>query len=353
MTQFLITIALLAGNAFFVGAEFALISARRTQIEPRAETGSTLARVTLHAMERVSLMMAGAQLGITLCSLGLGAVAEPMVAHWLRVPFVALGLPSSLLHPVAFVLALLVVVYFHMVLGEMVPKNLALAAPDRTALVLGPVLYGIVRLLKPVTILLNALANGVVLLCRVRPQEEVRSTYTRGEVVTLVTESREEGLLAPVEHRLVLGALSLPERTAESVLLPVEQLVTVPESTTPAQIEERTATWGFSRFPVATETGKLLGYLHVRDVLETDPAKRNHAVPTEWLRPLPTLTPTTPLHQAMSYMRQQGAHLAQIVGDNDTLLGVITLEDVLEELVGEIRDSTQRTTINPRGRQGG
>ena len=133
-----LAVLLLAGNAFFVGAEFALVSARRSAIEPLAEAGDSRARTTLRAMEQVSLMMAGSQLGITVCSLGLGAVAEPAVAHRLERVFELLGLPQWLLHPLAFAIALAVVVALHMVLGEMVPKNLAIAGPERSALLFRP-----------------------------------------------------------------------------------------------------------------------------------------------------------------------------------------------------------------------
>ena len=131
-TKLLLALALLAGNAFFVGAEFALISALRSQIEPRAET-SRRARTTLVAMEQVSLMLAGAQLGITVCSLGLGAVGEPAVAHLIEPAFEAVGLPDALVHPIALVIALAIVVTLHMVLGEMVPKNIAIAGPEPSA----------------------------------------------------------------------------------------------------------------------------------------------------------------------------------------------------------------------------
>ena len=178
----LLALALLAGNAFFVGAEFALISARRTQIEPRAVAGSTRARSTLRAMEDVSLMMAGAQLGITVCSLGLGAVGEPALAHLIEGPLEAAGAPEALLHPIAFALALTIVVFLHMVLGEMVPKNIALAVPERSALALGPVLSTVVRVLRPLIWLLNQGANLVLRCLRVQPKDEITSAFTRDEV---------------------------------------------------------------------------------------------------------------------------------------------------------------------------
>src|SRR6478735_9297006 len=137
-TAVVVAILLLLGNAFFVAAEFALVSARRTQLEPRADAGSRMARTTLKAMENISLVIGVNQLGITVCSLVLGAVGEPAVAHLVQPLLHVVHVPEGLLHPIAFVIALMVVVYLHVVLGEMIPKNIALAGPDRAALVLGP-----------------------------------------------------------------------------------------------------------------------------------------------------------------------------------------------------------------------
>lgn len=133
-----VSMLLLAANAFFVGAEFALVSVRRTTIEPRAQAGSWAAKVTLRAIENVSLMMAAAQLGITICSLGLGYLGEPAIAHIIEGPLERVGLPETLLHPIAFAIALSIISYLHVVLGEMIPKNLALAGPDQAALALAP-----------------------------------------------------------------------------------------------------------------------------------------------------------------------------------------------------------------------
>src|SRR5215207_4632453 len=175
-TALAISACLLAANAFFVGAEFALIYARRSSIEPRAQAGNRLAGITLRAMERVSLIMAGAQLGITICSLGLGYLGEPAIAHALEGPFESVGIPESLVHPFAFAIALGLIGYLHVVLGEMVPKNPALAGPDRAALALAPPLAIIVRVLHPFIALLNWIANRVLRLAGVTPKEEVGST---------------------------------------------------------------------------------------------------------------------------------------------------------------------------------
>jgi CBS domain containing-hemolysin-like protein len=332
-----LTLVLLALNAVFVAAEFALISARRTQIEPLAQAGSRTARLALRAMENVTLAMAAAQLGITMCSLGLGAISEPALAHLLEPVFEALDVPEGVVHPVSFVLALSVVVFLHVVFGEMVPKNLALVGPDRAALVLGPFMLVVIALLKPLVVTLNGIANVVVRLLGVQPVDEVSSTYTHDEVAGLVDESRREGLLDDDEYDLVQGALEFHDGRVDQVLLPRDVLVTVAPDATPADVEQACARTGFSRFPVAGADGDLLGYLHVKDVLETDDAARRAPVADKWLRPLSTVGTGSGLLEALRVMQARGSHMARVADASGDVLGVIMLEDVLEELVGEVR----------------
>ncbi|WP_134765956.1 hemolysin family protein [Nocardioides sp. 1609] len=334
-----VAVLLLAFNAFFVGAEFALISARRSQIEPRAQAGSRMARTTLHAMERVSLMMAGAQLGITICSVGLGAVGEPALAHLIEPLFETAGVPEGFVHPVAFVLALVVVVSAHVVLGEMVPKNIAIAGPERAALVLAPALVGVVTVLRPIIVTLNAVANATLRLIRVEPRDEVSSTYTREEVAALVEESRGEGLIEADEYDRLAGALGFTEKSVDLVCLPSSTLTTVAPGSSPADVEALCASTGYSRFPVADHDGDLVGYLHIKDVLEPDEALRLRPIDDKWVRPFATVVHDSPLHEALEVLRRRGAHLARVVDGNGATLGVAALEDVIEELVGEIRDA--------------
>lgn len=342
VTAVLLAVVLLVLNAFFVGAEFALVSARRSQIEPRAQDGSRLARTTLRAMEHVSLMMAGAQLGITICSLGLGAVGEPAVAHLIAPLLEALHVPHGLLHPIAFVIALGIVVFLHVVLGEMVPKNIALAGPDRAALVLGPPMYAIVTVLRPLIVGLNAIANGMLRLIRIEPKDEVNSTYTREEVAALVEESHGEGLIESDEYDRLAGALGFTEKTVSAVLMPSESLTTVRRGSSVAEVESVCAATGYSRFPVTGADGDLVGYLHIKDVIETDPDGRDRIVQDKWIRPFAPVAPTDALHEALEKLQRRGAHMARVVDPDGTTLGLATLEDVIEELVGEIRDAAHQ-----------
>ena len=341
LTAIVLAVALLAGNAFFVGAEFALMSARRTQIEPRAASGSQMARMTLRAMENVSLMLACAQLGITVCSLGLGAVGEPAVAHLLEGPFRALGVPDGLLHPIALVIALAVVVFLHMVIGEMVPKNIALAGPERSALLLGPLLYAVAWVLRPVIWLLNMAANLVLRILRVEPKDEVTSAFNHEEVAGLIAESRREGLLGEGHQALLTGALEFDEQRVADVVIPLAEMATVGRDRTVAELEGLCAETGFSRFPVVDDGQEIAGYLHMKDLLSVTDQGRGEPFDAQLVRPLALVRTEDSLREALTTMQRKGAHLARVVRpDSDEVVGLAALEDVLEEMVGEVRDAT-------------
>ncbi|GLZ45509.1 membrane protein [Actinomycetospora sp. NBRC 106375] len=327
-------VVLLAVNAFFVGAEFALISARRASLEPRTTT-SWAARVTVRAMENVSLMMAGAQLGITICSLGLGALGEPAVAAAIEPVFAALGLPEAAVHPVAFAIALLIVVFLHVTVGEMVPKNIALAVPDRAALVLTPPLVGIVTVLRPFLWVLNGIANLTLRAVRVEPRDEMASAFSRDEVAALVEQSRDHGLLDRDEAALVHGALGFSDATLD--LVAVDDVVTARPDATVAELEAVARARGFSRLPLRDEHG-WHGYVHVKDLLGPPAPPRDAPPPTGIVRPLATFAPDTPLADALTRMRRSGAHLALVGTDR-----VVTLDDVLAALVGDIHHAGARS----------
>jgi CBS domain containing-hemolysin-like protein len=342
-----LAVFLLAANAFFVGAEFAVVSARRSSMEPLAAAGSARARTVLWAMEHVSLMLACAQLGITLASVSLGAVAEPALAHMLEGPLHALGLSDGAVHAVAVVIALAVVVYLHVVLGEMVPKNLAVSGPDRAALWFGPPLVWIARVVRPVVVSLNWLANHVVRLFGVEPKDEVASVFTAEEVQSIVERSQAEGLLRD-EQGLLAGAIEFSDRTAADVMVPLERLVSVARGCTVDDVERSVARTGFSRFPVTDDAGVPVGYLHIKDVLWAGPPDRERPVPGWRVRPLAQVRPGDEVEETLAAMQRTGVHLARVTepGDGDgspeRVIGVVFLEDILEELVGEVRDAMQR-----------
>ncbi|MBB3676882.1 hemolysin family protein [Modestobacter versicolor] len=346
----LVLVALLLGNAFFVAAEFALVSARADQIEPRAAAGSVRAQKTLAAMRNVSQMMAGAQLGITLCSLGLGAIGEPAVAHLIEAPLHAAGVPDQLLHPIALVIALALVTVLHMVLGEMVPKNITIAGPSRAAIALGPPLALMVRLLKPFIWFFNVTANAFVRLFGVTPTDEVSASFDEGEIRSMISQSRKEGLLGDEVSELATGALTFEQHDVRSVLLEPGSLVTVPRSSTPRQLEAVVAEHGYSRYPVRSEDGALTGYVHVKDVLGSGPTSRDQRVPDQAVKAFVQVSPDEPLPEVLQEMRRSGSHLG-LVSAGDRVLGLVALEDVLEQLIGDVRGAD--VADEPTGQQAG
>jgi CBS domain containing-hemolysin-like protein len=333
MTSFLVAVLLLLGNAFFVAAEFALIASRRTVIEPLAAT-SRRARAALRAMNQIPLMIAGAQLGITVCSLGLGALAEPALAHLLVPPFHALGLPDRAVHAAAFVLALGVVVYAHTVIGEMVPKNLTLAGPERAVLWLGPPMLMFCTVTKPLLVAMRWAARVILSLWRIEATDAVKTVFTAEELAGLAAQATTEGLLEPEEHARITGALALSQRTARDALRAWSQVTTVAEDVSPASLEVLATRTGRSRFPVVERASRrVLGFVHVKDVLGIVGPQRRAPIPPELIRPLGIVPPDRTLADLLLAMRRERRHIV-LVSDGRTPLGIVTLDDVLNAVVG-------------------
>lgn len=339
MTLVLLLLGLLVGNAFFVTAEFALVSARRSAMETLAAGGSRGARVAIGGMEQITLMLAGAQLGITLCSVGLGAVAEPAISDLLHPLARAGGLPPTVAGVAALAIALSLVMYVHVVFGELVPKNFAMASPERAASVFGAALVAVVTVIKPVLWVVNGAANSAVRLFGLTPKSEVASAFTPEEVAGMVAEARREGLLEDKEGALVVGALTFADRAVGVLAKPVAQMVTVMAGTSPEEVESLSARTGYSRFPV-TEGPDLIGYVHLKDVLETDPVRRASPVARSVYRTLSTVSASDDLGAALTTMQDARSHLARVLGPDGVVVeGIVTLEDVVAELV---RDGTRR-----------
>ncbi|UYQ60861.1 hemolysin family protein [Streptomyces peucetius] len=330
--QLFVGLLTLVLNAFFVGAEFALISVRRSQVEPEAQAGNRRARSVLWGLQHVSALMAAAQLGITLCTLVLGIVAEPAIAHLLEPVFDAVGVPHGAVHPISFVIALSLATYLHMLLGEMVPKNVALAEPLRSALWFGPPLVAFARALRPVIFMINAFANGLLKLLRVQTRDEVSATFSDDELANLVQDAGEAGLLDDRSAERLRDALELGRRPVRDVVMPIERVVYAQAGTTPEQLEALSADSGFSRFPVVDAGRRILGYLHVKDAL--DAAPRDVAFPVAAMRPIARVRATTPLDDVLTAMRRSRTHLAAVLDEDGRPEGLVTMEDILRELVG-------------------
>jgi CBS domain containing-hemolysin-like protein len=339
-------VLLLAGNAFFVGAEFAVITARKDRLEALAAAGRRRARLAASAGTQLPLLIAGAQLGVTVCSLLLGAVAEPAISAVLEAPFSALGVPAAGVHVVGFVVALAIVSVLHTLFGEMVAKNLALAGPERAAMWLVPVHYAFCRVTKPLLVTFTAAARLVLRLARTTPKDELESGFTPAELATVIAESRREGLLDPAEHRRLANTLSSAERTVRDVMVPLDQVTALPVHPRLQDMSGAVARTGFSRFPLVDAGGGVHGYLHVKDVLEIAECPGDTPIPAARVRELPELACRASLDDAMATLRRARSHVGVAVDVPQAhqatrrTLGLVALEDLVEEYVGTVRDST-------------
>lgn len=332
---------LLLANAFFVGSEFALMSARRAQIEPRAEAGSRPAKLTIKAMEKVSLMLATTQLGVTICSLLILIIAEPSIRHLLETPLESAGLPLGAVGGVSFAITLILVSFLHVVVGEVVPKNISFSVPERAALILVPILYGLAQIVRPIVVALNLAANLILRAFRVKPTDEANSSFTLDQVEDIVEHSTREGVLSDTSGALS-NTFEFTEKKVRDVAVAIDKVVSFDESVTPREIEQAVAKYGFSRFPLTGNEGEIVGYLHLKDVIDLDLDEVDQPFPSKRVRNMISLSATMELEDALASMRRVNSHMAKVLDRGGKLRGVLFLEDILEELVGEVQDATRR-----------
>ena len=332
---------LLLANAFFVGSEFALMSARRAQIEPRAEAGSRPAKLTIKAMEKVSLMLATTQLGVTICSLLILIIAEPSIHHLLETPLEAAGLPKEAVGGVSFAITLVLVSFLHVVIGEVVPKNISFSIPERAALILVPILYGLAQIVRPIVVSLNVVANLILRAVRVKPTDEANSSFTLDQVEDIVEHSTREGVLSDTSGALS-NTFEFTEKKVRDVAVAIDKVVSFDESVPPREVEQAVAKYGFSRYPLTGHEGEIVGYLHLKDVIDLDLDEVDDPFPSKRVRNMISLSANMELEDALASMRRVNSHMAKVLDRGGKLRGVLFLEDILEELVGEVQDATRR-----------
>ncbi|MDO4911179.1 MAG: hemolysin family protein [Corynebacterium sp.] len=346
ITALILTVVLLLINAFFVAAEFALISSRRDRLESLIEAGNQRAKKVHYATEHLSDMLAGAQLGITIASLILGKVSEPTIAHLIEEPAHALGVPDELLHPIGFVMALSIVTVLHIILGEMVPKNIALAGPERVAMVVVPTHMHFVTLVRPLIWVMNHCAGLTLKLFGIEQKDELDTNIDQDQLATMISASRLEGLLDAEETSRLTNALRSETRKVTEVMIPTDKLRTLalsPSGPTLGELADLVDETGYSRFPVTSSAGDaFIGYIHVKDVLDrliAPDSRREERIDPRILRPLTNLDASEMLDDALRAMRRKSVHIAQ-VRNNGTVVGIVALEDLIEEYVGTVNDWT-------------
>jgi CBS domain containing-hemolysin-like protein len=339
-----LAVVLLAFNGFFVAAEFALLASRRSRIEQLAADGDRRAGRALDGLRELTLMLAGAQLGITMCSLGLGAVAEPAIASVIEGALgEAFTLSDTARHIIAFTVALSIVVFLHMVVGEMAPKSWAIAHPESSALKLAGSFRLYVRIFRPIIRFLNWVANVVIRLFGVEPQDERAMAHSPADLLLLIEESAGHGGLAADEHQLLSRSLELSGLTAADAMTVRRDIVALPASATAEEVAAEAHRTGRTRIVIHEgDLDHVRGFVHAKDVIRLDPGSWTTTTAGLIARPIMVTPEQHRLEDLLLEMRTERHHISLVADEHGLVLGLVTLEDVIEELIGDFDDETDR-----------
>jgi CBS domain containing-hemolysin-like protein len=337
-----LAVVLLALNGFFVAAEFALLASRRSRIEQLAAEGNRSAKSALVGIRELTLMLAGAQLGITMCSLGLGLVAEPAVAGIFEG---ALGswfsLSDAWTHLIAFTLALSIVVFLHMVVGEMAPKSWAISHPESSAMKLARPFRAFVTVFRPVIWLMNHLANVVVKVVGVEPQDERAMAHSPGDLLLLLDESAGHGGLAATEHQLLTRSLELSGLTASDAMTVRRDIISVSADSSAQTAAAEAHRTGRSRIIVFEgDLDHVKGFVHAKDLLRLPNGTWASTLVGTITRPVMVTPEHHRLEDLLLEMQTDRQHIALVIDEHGTVVGLVTLEDVIEELIGDFDDES-------------
>jgi CBS domain containing-hemolysin-like protein len=337
-------VALILTNAYFVATEFALVAVRRTQIELWVEENRRGATAAAEAIGDLDDAIAATQLGITLASIGLGFVGEPALARLMEPLLASVGLGSVAVHSVAIVVAFSIITFLHVVVGELAPKAIALDRPGNVALVCARPLLIFGRIFRPVIALMNGAGNGLVRLLGVPPAGHGHSVHSPEELSLLVTEARRAGKIRPYAGRILGNVFRLSRTRVRDVMVPTREVFSVDKRLSPDDLLDLLRETGFTRLPVFEgDRDNVVGILHTKDLFHLF-AATGVVILADALRPVTEIRPDLPVVDALRQFRRGRKHLAIVRDRGGPMLGVCTLEDVLEEIVGEIEDEHDEPT---------
>lgn len=332
-------IVLIALTALYVAAEFSFVTVDRPTVNREAAAGDTRAKSLQRALKSLSTQLSGAQVGITVTTLALGFVMEPSLASLLATPLQAMGMAEGAAESIGVAVALIVATALSMVFGELVPKNIAIAEPMDTAKsVVGPMRLS-TTIFRPLIWVLNGIANGVLKLIGIQPQEELRSARSSEELESLVRRSAAQGTLEQPTAGLLARSISFSDKTADDVLTPRTQVRFVRAADPATSIIDAAVATGHSRFPVSgQDSDDVVGLVHLKRAVSIPPDERDGVRVSQLMIDVPLVPETIPLDDLLDQLRERGLQMAVVVDEYGGTAGILTLEDVVEELVGEITD---------------
>ncbi|MDH3189455.1 MAG: hemolysin family protein [Acidimicrobiia bacterium] len=335
-TALLWLVLLLIANGFFVAAEFSFITARRNVLEEREGRSS---KVAVGLNKNLSLSLAGAQLGITMASLALGAVAEPAIAGFLEAGLGLVGLTEATKHAIALVVALLIVVFLHMVIGEMAPKNIAISSPEPTAIALALPFRAFIVVFRPLIAMLNGTANLVLRLFGVQPADALEVGHSAEDLAIVIGAGQKEGVIGEFAHNLLTGAIVFGNRDASEVMTPRPDVIAAEVDDSAAAVLQLMQRTGHSRILIHTgDLDDVIGFVHIKDLISTDPESLSEPVSPEMIRLALAVPESASLQSVLTSMRRARSHIGIVVDEHGSAAGIVTMEDIAEELVGDIAD---------------
>ena len=331
-------IALVLINGVFVAAEFALVGSRRARLVALADGGNRAAKWLIKVFDRPAgkdSYIAVAQLGITLASIGLGMYGEPAIAHWLYDPFEDLGLSEGAAHTVGFIVALSIITYLHVVLGEMIPKALALQAPEGTSIRVNPIMRTFSLIFRPAVAALNWVAFSLMRLLRIPEPDKALSLYSSEELAIVTDEAAEGGELPELQREIIHNIFELEELTAEELMTSRPHILAIPHDATRADIAERITASATSRYPVYTDDlDNVIGLLHVKDFVRVSQSDEPINLST-LVRKVPTVTGNTAADDLLARFKNDRIHAALVVDELGSTIGIVTLDDIISEVIDD------------------
>jgi CBS domain containing-hemolysin-like protein len=329
-------------NGLFVAAEFSLVKIRTTQVDRLVEEGRASASLVKEATGKLDAYLAVCQLGITISSLGLGALGEPAVAALIEPLLEPLGIEGSTLHFIAFVIGFSIISFLHVVFGELAPKTIAIQSSEGTSLLVAPLMKFFYYLLLPATVVFNGTANAFTRLLGYPPASESDDTHSEDEIRTLVTQSARQGMLERDEEGMISAVFELNDKTAREIMVPRPDVVAVGAETPVGDLISLSAEGRYSRYPVheTDSPDRIIGAVHVKDVLR---AVASHTMDStksagDLMRDVLTVPENRHIDDILEDLRRQDLQMAVVIDEWGSFEGVFTLEDIVEEIVGEIRD---------------
>ena len=330
-------VALIAANGYFVAVEFAFVAARRSRFLEQAEEGDRRSKRAIQVHKRLSFMLSGAQLGITVTTLLVGFIAEPAIASVIEPALIAVGVPESVTFGISLTIALILATMAQMVFGELAPKNLAIAKPEPVARSLAPSMWLYMRLAGPVIRLFDGSANRLLRMIGVEPVEELRGAVSTEELDLIVDSSAESGHLTQGQAALLERAIDFGELEASDAMVPWNRVVTIDADATAADLRDLMAST-HSRFPVVDVDGQVQGIVHAKDLLGVGRSDYETTLVSELLHDILAVPEAAGLNVVLAELRSRATEMAIVIDEYGGPAGVVTLEDVVEELVGDIED---------------